>query len=58
VCRYEIRLLTEGDRGDALAQAVQPACWVTLRQLQNLTARELTTTNELRTLVSMLLYWL
>lgn len=58
VCRYEIRLLPEGDRGDALADAVQPACWVTLRQLESLAARELTTTNELRTLASMLLYWL
>jgi oxidase EvaA len=58
VCRYEIRLLPEADRGDALAEAVRPACWVTLRQLETLAARELTTTNELRTLVSMLLYWL
>lgn len=58
VCRYEIRLLPERDFGDALAETVQPACWVTLRQLEGLASRELTTTNEFRTLVSMLLYWL
>ncbi len=57
-CRYEIRLLAPGDLGEEIAATVQPACWVNMRQLQRLAATELTTTNELRTLVSMLLYWL
>lgn len=57
-CCYEIRLLADGNSGEEIAAAVQPSCWVSLRQLQNLIASDLTTTNELRTLVSMLLYWL
>ncbi len=50
-CRYEIRLVD--------ADPASPGTFsVNLRQLQRLTACAETTTNELRTLVSMLLYWL